>query len=275
MDPLSITASSLAVLGALTAGGKGIQKLASLRHAGDDFEDLRHEAENLRGLLTLFREALLVIHGSTAYVDHGELLSTLLETAHKVVVDLESFVAFHLTKANEDTTLSKRRWLKASSQVEKLRQRIRDARSNLIFAVGVLSLKGGSQQTCQVQTLAITRPIHPAETNITRQEPSMDASAAIMEGSQDDDLVVSLPSRASEPSARHLPGPLAPHFNAIKPAACPKYCRCRCHRTIFWQSPYCLKSIFGQLLFSYNDLLATKRCDFPPCRNVRTRTNMT
>lgn len=105
MDPLSITASCLAVLGALTTSSKGVKKLIDLQHAGDEFLELRNEAESLRGVIGLFREALLEIHDTSAYRDNRELLSALLESAHRTVLDLQAVIEYRYVKLGEDEAL--------------------------------------------------------------------------------------------------------------------------------------------------------------------------
>lgn len=62
--------------------------------------------------------------------------------------------------------------------------------------------------------------------------------------------------------------------DSINIFACPKRCRCCCHNTTHMQTPACLKSIFGQLLFSYNDLLRATSCDYPPCRKSDAKVNV-
>lgn len=64
MDPLSITASAIAVLGALTASGKGLNKLLSLPKAPEQLQTLSNELESFRGLLVTVQTVLLNLKGT-------------------------------------------------------------------------------------------------------------------------------------------------------------------------------------------------------------------
>jgi hypothetical protein len=57
MDPLSIAASSIAVLGAVTSTGKGIGKLVSLRNAPIELQALSNEAEAFRSILVIVQSS--------------------------------------------------------------------------------------------------------------------------------------------------------------------------------------------------------------------------
>ena len=53
MDPLSITASVIAVLGAASTSGAAIRKLVALRKAPEELDALLNEGEALRSLLLI------------------------------------------------------------------------------------------------------------------------------------------------------------------------------------------------------------------------------
>ena len=136
MDPLSIAASSIAVLGAIMGTGRGIHTLLSLRKASAELYMLSNEVEALRGLLLIVHTSLHQIHGSETYLANEEALRLLLNAVKDSVLDLESKIEYQL-KRSEDVDrqglpkVSRAAWLKAGPDIDRMRQRIRDARGNL------------------------------------------------------------------------------------------------------------------------------------------------
>lgn len=47
---------------------------------------------------------------------------------------------------------------------------------------------------------------------------------------------------------------------------CPSGCRCQCHTHTSVRTPPWLRSVFGQLLWSYNSSISMRYCNFPSCR---------
>ena len=47
---------------------------------------------------------------------------------------------------------------------------------------------------------------------------------------------------------------------------CPNGCRCQCHTNTSVRTPPWLRSVFGQLLWSYNSSISMRSCSFPSCR---------
>lgn len=47
---------------------------------------------------------------------------------------------------------------------------------------------------------------------------------------------------------------------------CSNGCRCQCHANMSVRTPRWLRSVFGQLLWSYNSSISMRSCSFPSCR---------
>ena len=47
---------------------------------------------------------------------------------------------------------------------------------------------------------------------------------------------------------------------------CPSCCRCQCHVRSSICTPSLLRSVFGQLLWTYNSPISMRCCNYPPCR---------
>lgn len=146
MDPLSITASSIAVLSAVTLSGKNFNKLLSLRKAPAEVLELSNEVEALRSMLLIVQNSLLHIHGSTTYRTGEKELTVLLRAVETSVLDLEKTIEYQLKRPEQvyqdgHLKISRSAWLKAAPEIERLRERIRDARSNLIAGLATINLE--------------------------------------------------------------------------------------------------------------------------------------
>jgi hypothetical protein len=136
MDPLSITASSIAILGAITGTGKGIGKLVSLRHAPAELQALSNEVEAFRSLLVIVQSSIRHFQGSEAYEECGEALCGLLAEAKEAALELQSKIEYQLRRGVEVDQhgfpkVSRMTWLRSAGKIEDLRVKIRNARGNL------------------------------------------------------------------------------------------------------------------------------------------------
>lgn len=148
MDPLSITASVIAVLQAVNGTGKGIGKLISLRNAPAELQALSNEIEAFRSLLVIVHSSIRHIKGSAAYEDCSEPLCYLLREAERAVLDLQCTVEYQLrngVEVDRDSRpkVSHATWLKSSKKIQQLRDKIRDARDNLSTGLQGINLQIG------------------------------------------------------------------------------------------------------------------------------------
>jgi hypothetical protein len=148
MDPLSITASSIAILGMITGTGRGISKLVSLRDAPIELQALYNEAEAFRSLLVMVQSSLHHIQGSKVYKEYGESICNLLEEAKDSVLELESFIEYQLRRGidmdhNGLPKVSRMMWMRSAGKIEDLRVRIRNCRDNLSVGLQAVNLHIG------------------------------------------------------------------------------------------------------------------------------------
>ena len=106
---------------------------------------MSNEIEALRSLLVIVQTTLQHLHGSPAYEDSTEALCGLLSTVRGCVLDLESKVAYQLQRSDElDRSglpkVSRLSWLRSTSEIEAMRQKIRDARGNLQLGINAIDL---------------------------------------------------------------------------------------------------------------------------------------
>ena len=62
---------------------------------------------------------------------------------------------------------------------------------------------------------------------------------------------------------------------SIKTQQCEKRCPCQCHAPSQYRSPAWLKTIIGQLLFSYHGTLRTTACNYPLCQQTPRKAHFT
>lgn len=140
MDPLSITASIVALLQATTAVGKGLQFLHSLSHIPDEFCDLINELATLQAVLGQVTSALnelqadslaapvLRVDLTKALVLENDLRQTVGEIDALCVRLRETARA---TRRDGKLAISKKRWLQERSSISRLKAKARAAKSDL------------------------------------------------------------------------------------------------------------------------------------------------
>jgi hypothetical protein len=140
MDPLAISASLLTLLGSGGQIGKGLGKLIVLRNAPDAFLALNKEVADLHRLLQEMDD----VGRQYEQVPGSQLPSiilTALEKAKETLLDMERLITYGLSKITDidgRVQLDRSAWLQASSDIRRLKQRIRDDRTNVSTALRVL-----------------------------------------------------------------------------------------------------------------------------------------
>ncbi|KAI7487802.1 hypothetical protein KC351_g2384 [Hortaea werneckii] len=159
MDPLSITASCIAILGASTATGKALNKLIALRKAPEDLQQLFNEREASRALLVVIQSALHKIKGTAVYRDNREALEQLLIRFRDEIGSLDELLEYQLTQPEANSNglpeIRKLQWLKAGQKIRDIKQKIRDTRSGLKSAFDALNFHqsvNAYQTALQIQT---------------------------------------------------------------------------------------------------------------------------
>lgn len=147
MDPLSITASCIAILGASTATGKTLSKLTALRNAPGDLQQLFNEREASRALLVVIQSTLHRMQDTAVYRDNREALEQLLIRFRDEIGSLDALLEYQLTQPEANSNglpeVRKVQWMKAGPKIRDIKQKIRDARSGLESAFVALNLQQG------------------------------------------------------------------------------------------------------------------------------------
>ena len=139
MDPLSVGASVIAVVGAVGKVIKGIDRVKALQEAPRELEDLLAE-------ISQFELVLRAIQNAFECPDPG--LKRVLDTAKRILVDLDSLIEYKLTEAGSSNKADRWQWTRSSKDVERLRGQLRDVTANLVALVGVNTRYVGHLSFC-------------------------------------------------------------------------------------------------------------------------------
>ncbi|OQV00430.1 Ankyrin repeat-containing protein [Cladophialophora immunda] len=162
MDPLSFTASLIALIGAANAASQGLQKLIRLRGVPDVILALNNEVSDLQLLLhevnSLFSEARSVHaenRGSTAPKIAGfQSLPPILEHIQAKLNDLDTILK--KLPANGLKFTSKVLWLRVESNVFKIRNELGTLKHNLNTALGILTSSTALRVQVELRDLRVT-----------------------------------------------------------------------------------------------------------------------
>ena len=138
-DPLSLTASIIAVIGAVEVVAKTLKKISSIRNAPNELLALVNEISDFRIILSDVENHNVK---NTESVPQQQLqhMSILLNRAKDQLLQLDELVQNRLIKPNStlaNVKVSRLNWSKASGTIEEFRKRLKDVRMNLIALLAV------------------------------------------------------------------------------------------------------------------------------------------
>ncbi|MCJ1248394.1 hypothetical protein MMC30_005611 [Trapelia coarctata] len=139
MDPLSVTASIVAIVGAGGSLASGLRKIYALKDAPDDLRQLYEELSEIRLLVSAIQEACRQRGNRVPVEDEcDEFIYVTLKRSRDEVLGVEKLIAYDLTKVTSNgDELNKMAWMRARSQVQSAQARLRDTRSRL---TGILNV---------------------------------------------------------------------------------------------------------------------------------------
>ena len=146
MDPISITASILAIVGAGGTIAKLLKKTLAARRLPDILLQLNNEVTDLQYIVQDVDDVLR-LQARTIREDQGLLpssasLSSALEHAKQTLLALESLIAYDLTTVDSRDGMIKINrisWLRVESKVKGLKDIIRTDRIRLSSALSLLA----------------------------------------------------------------------------------------------------------------------------------------
>ena len=142
MDPLSITAGIVAIVGATGTVGKGLQKLAQTRHAPEILVGLKDEVSDLH-LLIEGTSDLARYHESVFTKSLGPAALRGLKRIQNTVLVLEKLIVYDLTTiVNSDGQIEIDRlaWIKSQNRLQQIKSQIQADRIYLSTALNLANV---------------------------------------------------------------------------------------------------------------------------------------
>ena len=128
MDPLSVGASVIAVVGATGKVIKEIRRLKAMQDAPKELDDLLADVSHFE----------LVVQASKRVDRNVESeLGTLLKTAQDLITEFESLIEYKLTEPGSSNKVDRWQWIRRSKDVERLRVKLRDVTASIGALVGI------------------------------------------------------------------------------------------------------------------------------------------
>ena len=137
MDPLSVIASVIAIMGATGGISKTVQKIASMRGAPDAISALNNEISDLR--LVLQAIETLLLRGSALPSPFDISLCTSLDRTKAKILELETVVEYQIMTtigANNEPRVNRIAWARRRGQIQRIQDELRLARLTLTTVLG-------------------------------------------------------------------------------------------------------------------------------------------
>jgi hypothetical protein len=139
MDPLSITASVIAVVGAAQESGKvSLKFLRNLKNAPRELQELIDEVTQIGTVLDDVKSAVEAGGKSTPALD------LLLKKAAAKLLELEKLIHYELIKAKEDVRVDRVAWATHQKQVVRFQEQLRNIRHDITTVLSARTLYVGS-----------------------------------------------------------------------------------------------------------------------------------
>ena len=142
MDPVSITASALTIVGVAGSVSKGLKKLASLRHAQRDLLVLQMDVSDFQSYVESVSEVISEVEKMTNRPSY-QRTRTALERAKETLLELDELMVYHLIKipdSNGEVDVDITAWFTKQSVIRRLRVDILDRKLGLLSALGLLNM---------------------------------------------------------------------------------------------------------------------------------------
>ena len=131
MDPLSLTASLLAILGAGGAIAKGLDKIRGLKNAPNILLQLNNEVTDLH-LLIQGVDELYHQYSDSIKLSQRQIVYNTLNRAKEALLELEILTSYHWTKeTDKGTDIDRTAWIRAQKKVRETKDKIRSVRNDL------------------------------------------------------------------------------------------------------------------------------------------------
>ncbi|KAH7139877.1 hypothetical protein B0J13DRAFT_558588 [Dactylonectria estremocensis] len=297
MEVVGAVASCIALAQGLEAGVRMVGFLKSIPDIQQDFEALQKEIRSTRGILLDSQKYAEVCPD----IDDSPRLNETIQELKNIESELSDFAtSCSRVKPARKEKAKKRKWILEANNLQKLRQQLAVAKTNLQFAVTshhamTMNIRTASmaiEMACIIRHLLHLAPPPPApqperveellevkvdETYVTEEiEDGSDDTSEIGSDNDGSDSQQQITSLETDSIGRHR----SQIFDDAKidqlrerlygaRAECPPGCQCRCHfGTTEYKTQPRLRAILGSLSLSYNTVPGPARteCTEPRCK---------
>ncbi|KAL8997543.1 MAG: hypothetical protein Q9169_003238 [Polycauliona sp. 2 TL-2023] len=306
MDPISVAASVLTVLGAAATAGRALDRLQSSRQAPEHLLALVNEVSDLRVVLHNVRDA---VQERTKTSQECGNLGFVVQRATLKLSELNRLIYGSLLKTNnggdaldDDDAIkaSRRAFLRYGSKIKSLQGEIRDVKMSLVIAMGAMTFSDVSRlklDVCDVSLVASQQNAFQSiqdRTDLARRResravPKLRASPASAATDTTHLARTSFDSEAlqqiSLPFGNQLAQPLNieqkySHIRVEASVSSVSYqrdrlCLCQCHQVTTMATPGDWSRLMGRLFVGYTGLpLPSKKCDRKSCQHGQVQTRI-
>ncbi|KAL8956008.1 MAG: hypothetical protein Q9183_006451, partial [Haloplaca sp. 2 TL-2023] len=160
MDPVSVAASVLTVIGAAATAARTLDHLSSLKHAPDTLVALVNEVSDLRVVLHNVRDA--VQDRAKSSQECGNL-SFIVQRASSKLSELNRLIFGNLLKTDglgDDDTIraSRTAFLRHSGKLKSLKEDIQEIKMSMLIAIGTLTFSDVSRLRLDVCDVSLLMP---------------------------------------------------------------------------------------------------------------------
>ena len=134
MDPLSVTASVVAILGVARRLSRGIGLLKSVKGAPEGLDDLLLHLSGIEEVLHATQD----VSSESSTVSPG--LTRVLSRTKAIFIEMDSLIRYTLTEAGESSKVDRWQWLRKRDEVEKLQRQLDTLRNDLTALVNTQNL---------------------------------------------------------------------------------------------------------------------------------------
>ncbi|KAL8846856.1 MAG: hypothetical protein Q9221_008085 [Calogaya cf. arnoldii] len=155
MDPLSITTSVVTLIAACNALASTIRKLHRLRHVPKELEELEKEISALQSC-TEGINMLILTHSDNQNGMFGQIsLGVYVKDARQQIEQTQQFLDSSVLDLSSSSRIRKSVWLKWQSEFSRLRQELRDVRSQLGTCISLFNAAMSRGNLAKLQAIAM------------------------------------------------------------------------------------------------------------------------
>ena len=134
MDPLSVTASVLALLGAARKLSKGVDIMRAAKGAPESLDDLLLQLSDIEEVL----QEIQHVSAEPSAVSPG--LTKVLGRTKAKFLEMESLIQYTLTEAGESSKVDRWQWLRKRDEAERLQRQLDALRNDLTALISTQNL---------------------------------------------------------------------------------------------------------------------------------------